>query len=292
MNTLFLYSLVVLIWGSTWFVITYQLHAAAPEVSVFIRFFIASVVGFLICILKKKNLKFSMADHRWFLLQGLFMFCLNYILTYYSETFVSSGLIAVTFTLVLYFNMIGMGLLYHYKIDRPVIWGSVLGAFGIFCLFYREFGSFETHGRSLTGLAVGITASFFASMGNLVAIKVRKKNHGVLECNSWSMLYGSLLTALIALISGKSFHVAVTPSYIFSLLYLAVFGSIIAFFAYITLLGRIGADRASYSGIVTPVIALLLSTFFEGFHWEFLTFLGVFLSLLGNFLVLRKRREI
>lgn len=288
MPTAFLFTICVLIWGSTWFVITYQLGVVAPEVSVFYRFTLAAAISFAYCLLRKKKLKFAPRDHLWLALQGMMMFCLNYIFTYHSEKYVSSGLIAVTFTLMVYFNMFGMRLFYGQKIENKVIIGGTLGFIGIFCLFYNDVMAFKTDGMGLKGLFLGIIASVFASAGNLFAVKTRRRNLPVLESNSWGMLYGALLTGVICFINGSELNFSLDPKYIGGLLYLTVFGTIIAFGAYVTLIGRMGAEKSIFVGILTPVLALIISTLFEGFHWTAVTFLGVFLCLSGNAIALLK----
>ena len=108
----------------------------------------------------------------------------------------------------------------------------------------------------------------------------------VLICNAYGMIYGAIAMYLAAFLGGVPITVDWNPVYLCSLVYLAVFGSIIAFWAYITLIGRIGADRAGYSNLVYPLVALLISTLVEGYQWSLGALLGVALVVFGNWLVM------
>ncbi|MBK9294235.1 MAG: DMT family transporter [Oligoflexia bacterium] len=286
MSTPFLFGLCVFIWGTTWFAITYQLGVVAPEVSVFYRFILAAAISFAYCVLRKKKLKFSKKEHFYLFGQGVFMFCLNYIFTYYAEKFVSSGLIAVTFTLMVYFNMVGMRLFFNQKIQKRVVFGGTLGFIGIVFLFYNEILNFKADGEGLKGLVLGVIAALFASGGNMFATKTRRLQLPILASNSWAMFYGSLTTGLICLLLGSRFGFSLEPKYLLSLGYLTILGTIVAFGAYIALVGRMGAEKAIFIGILTPVLALIISVLFESFSLSFQTFLGVVLCLVGNAIAL------
>jgi drug/metabolite transporter (DMT)-like permease len=109
----------------------------------------------------------------------------------------------------------------------------------------------------------------------------------VIQANAWAMLYGSIFVAIYATLDGEPFVFDRSLPYIASLLYLALFGSVVAFVAYLTLLGRIGADRAGYTGVAIPIVALVLSTFFEDLRWDATMIGGIALCAAGNVLVLR-----
>ena len=151
---------------------------------------------------------------------------------------------------------------------------------------------FSLHDRSFVGLLLGLGGTLSASMGNIVAARNQQARLPVVQTNAFGMGYGAILMYATGLIAGVPFRFEATPTYIASLVYLALFGSAIAFGAYLTLIGRIGADRAAYSSLLFPIVALGLSTLFEGYQWSALSLFGVFLVLAGNFLVLTRRRKI
>lgn len=288
-ENLILYSICTLIWGSTWLVITFQVDAASPISSVFWRFLLAAVILFSYCFWKRQNLKYSFNEHLLFAGQGIFMFSINYMLNYIAETMVSSGLVALSFTALIYYNMFGMRLFFKKPITRNVIWGSILGGLGIGSIFYNEIAHFDSNSKTVLGLLLGFLATLSASAGNMVAQKTYRLKIPVVVTNTFGMLYGSLFTLLIVFINGDSLAIPFSFKFISALLYLAIFGSVIAFGAYLSLGGKIGAEKAAYTSVLSPVIALTLSSFFENFIWTPYIVAGVLLCLLGNVLTLTKR---
>lgn len=286
---MFLFSICSLIWGTTWFAIKFQVDSTSPIVGVFYRFLIAAIIMFLInVIFIKKNLKFPWKNHKFFMLQGLFNFCLNYILTYMSEQSISSGLVAVTFSTLIYFNMFGMRIFYKKEITRNIIYGAILGFIGMILLFWKEIANFNADQATIVGIITGIVATLFASIGNMFAYRNHQLKIPVMTFNAYGMLYGALFSLIIGLFMGESFVFPTTPSFLFSLGYLSLFGTVIAFYAYQTLVGTMGADRAAYTSIINPVIAILISSMFENIAFTPQLFVGILLCFSGNFIALRK----
>ncbi|WP_374031778.1 DMT family transporter [Bdellovibrio bacteriovorus] len=288
-ENLILYAICTLIWGSTWLVITFQIDAASPVTSVFWRFLLSTTLLLLFCFWKKQNLKYSRHDHLLFAGQGVLMFSINYMLTYVAETMISSGMVALSFTLLVYYNMFGMRLFFKKPITANVIWGSLLGGVGIVFIFLNEILNFDPSSKTIWGLLVGFLATLSASLGNMVAQKSYQKRIPVVVTNTWGMLYGSMFTLIVALVLQHDLSIPLNARFLGALFYLALFGSVIAFGAYLSLAGRIGAEKAAYTSVLSPVIALTLSSFFENFHWTPYIVIGVVLCLLGNVLTLTKR---
>ena len=286
----FLYATSVLIWGTTWLAITYQLGSVAVEVSVAYRFALAAALLLAYCVVRGHSLKFSVRDHRFMALQGLFLFAVNYVLTYHAERFISSGLTAVGFTVIVFLNIIGTRIFFGNPIRLPVLIGAVLGAVGIGLVFWPDLAGFRASPDGLLGLGFIVSAAAFSSTGNLLSAWNQKRGLPIVPSNAFGMTYGALFVAAFALFTGKQFHVPMTASYLLSLLYLSLFGTALAFGAYLSLLGRIGADKAAYATVLFPLVALALSTWLEGFVWHPSTVLGIVMSLIGNVIILRKRR--
>lgn len=287
---IFLYSTSVLIWGTTWLAITYQLGSVAVEVSVAYRFALAAALLLAYCIVRGYPLKFSVRDHRFMALQGLFLFAVNYVLTYHAERFISSGLTAVGFTVIVFLNILGTRIFFGNPIRLPVLIGAVLGAVGIGLVFWPDLAGFRASPDGLLGLGLIVSAAAFSSTGNLLSAWNQKRGLPIVPSNAFGMTYGALFVTGFALFTGKEFHVPMTASYLLSLLYLSLFGTALAFGAYLSLLGRIGADKAAYATVLFPLVALALSTWLEGFVWHPSTVLGIFMSLIGNVIILSKRR--
>lgn len=288
-RNILLFSVCSLIWGTTWFVIKFQIDSTSPVAGVFYRYVLAAFMMFVINIFFiKKSLKYPFANHKFFILQGLFNFSLNYILTYISEKFIHSGLVALTFTALIYFNMLGMNKIYKKEISKNVLYGAMLGLVGIVLLFWKELINFNADRMTIYGIIIGVVATLFASIGNMFAYKNHLLKVPVMTFNAYGMLYGAGFSLIVGLVTGQSFLLPTTPTFLWSLLYLSFFGTVVAFWAYQTLVGTIGADRAAYTSIISPVIAITISTFFENITFTPQLFAGILLCFLGNLLALRR----
>ncbi|HLQ25162.1 MAG TPA: EamA family transporter [Acidiferrobacterales bacterium] len=290
MSSVSLYIACVLIWGSTWLAITFQLGQVPPAVSVAYRFALASVMLLAYCVVRWLPMRYTLRDHAWMALQGFLLFGANYVLVYLSEAHISSGLTAVIFSSMAFWNILGVRYFYATPLRPAALIGAALGVLGVAMVFAPELTIFSKDGSGMLGLGYGLAATLCASLGNITAARNQRHGLPVVQQNAFGMLYGALLVTLFALLTGERFVFESTVSYILSLLYLALFGSVLAFGGYLTLLGRIGADRAGYVSVAIPIVAVLLSTLFEGFRWHPATVLGIALCVLGNVLVLRKKK--
>lgn len=287
----FFYLVTVLIWGSTWLAITFQLGTVPPELSIAYRFSLASVLLFGYVRIRRLPLRFDLRAHCFIALQGLFLFSLNYILVYLAEELIASGIVAVIFSTIILFNVVFGALLLGSPVRPRVTLGALTGIFGLALIFWPEIGGLQlADGKSL-GLTLAVLGAASASLGNIASARNQRERLPVVQTNAFGMLYGAVFMFLVALVRGSQLAFEPTAGYVGSLLYLALFGSVIAFGSYLTLLGRIGADRAAYVTVLFPVIALLLSALFEGLALNALQLVGVALVLLGNVVVLRVRRR-
>lgn len=283
-----LYIVTVAIWGSTWLVITLQLGTVDPLISVIYRMGLASILLFILCRLKGVALRASRKDHVLFLIQGVLSFGLNFWLIYISETYLTSGIIAVIFSLIIFFNLINGRIFLKRPIEKNTILGGLVGLVGLFILFYPELSKASSQSYALTGFLIALTAVFSASLGNMAATKSGLAGNSVWRINAWATLYGAAALSMIAMFTGTPFTYELTKEYTFSLIYLSVFGTILAFGAYIKLMVLIGPEKASYGALIIPFVAISLSTIFEGYQWTTMAVAGFGLAILGNYLVMKK----
>jgi len=283
-----LFSASAIIWGSTWLVIKFQLGLVDPIISVSYRFILASFILLLFCRISGLNLKYNVKEHLFIALQGFFLFGINYWLVYLAEVHLPSGLVAVVFSMIIFFNIFNGAIFIGSPIRVRVIAGAALGIVGIGLVFKQELLSFSLSSDNSLALVIAGLGALTASLGNITSVHNQKINLPVIQTNAFGMMYGALFMLIISLIMGKHFSFEISYAYIGSLLYLSIFGSIIAFTCYLTLLGKIGADKAAYVTLIIPVIALILSTIFEEYTWTLYAFIGVALILIGNMLVLIK----
>ena len=287
MSNLHLFVACVAIWGTTWLAITFQLGTVAPDVSVFYRFLLASLLVFAFCRWRRLPLRYTARQHAWIALQGILMFGVSYIFVYYAEEHVVSGLVAVGYSASPLLGMLGMRACFGTPMTRKVALGSVLGIVGITLIFAPEIGTSQGPGSFAAGAIFTALAVLLSSFGSLVAHRNQQDHLPLWQSMAWGMLYASLFSLAWALVLGKRLDFVPTAAYVLSLIYLTLFGSILAFAAYLTLLKRIGAARSGYIGVMTPVVALVISAAFESFNWHVLTWLGIGVSVAGNVIILR-----
>lgn len=290
-NNLLLYAIVVLIWGSTWAAIPYQLGVVAEEVSVGYRFGIAAVVLYLYALASQRRLALPVHTIPFILLQGALLFCINYFFVYYGTARITSGLVAVVFTMILPLNAAFERVFFGTRIDRRLAVAAVLGISGIVMIFWPEVSSLSLEDRTVAGIGLVLIGTTIASLGNMCAVLNTRRELPVIAVNAHAMAFASALALLLSALLGREFAFSATTAYIASLLYLAVFGSAVAFGCYLALLRRIGSARAAYSSLLFPVVALVISTVFEGYRWTPVAAAGIFLTLAGNWLVLSSRSK-
>jgi drug/metabolite transporter (DMT)-like permease len=303
LSNLQLFAVCVLIWGSTWIAITFQLGEVAPELSVAYRFLIASAVMFVFCAVRRHRLRFNLRQHGSFIALGLSMFCISYIFVYHAERFVASAMVAVAYSASPFMSMVGMRLFFGAPMKSSTAFASTLGVLGICCIFYPQImaATVGNHaeaalvGEAAKNQALGLfftVASVVGSVaGSLVATKNHKLGLPLFPGIAWGMFYGGLGALIIALALGRPLLWGAGWQYTASMLYLALFGSLITFACYLTLMGRVGADRSAYIGVMVPIVALIFSALFEKFQFGWLTFFGVGLSVLGNVVMLRTQPQ-
>jgi drug/metabolite transporter (DMT)-like permease len=283
-----LYVVTILIWGSSWLVIKFQLGVVDPMVSVAYRFLLASGISWIYCRYSGLQLSFRLRDHGFMFLQGVSLFALNYWLFYISELTLTSGLAAVIFSTIVVMNMLNGAIFLKNRLELRVVIGAVFGLSGIILVFWAEVSDFETGSENLFAAALAVLATFLASLGNIASARNQREGIPVIQSNTYGMTYGALLMLVLAWSTGREFNFEFTVSYVSSLVFLSVFASIIAFWSYLTLLGRVGVERAAYATLIFPLVALGISTIFEGYQWSANAVIGIVLILGGNLLILKR----
>ncbi|MDR2016624.1 MAG: EamA family transporter [Burkholderiales bacterium] len=290
MNSPVLFIAVAVIWGSTWLAITGQLGVVSPAVSVTYRFVIAAAILLVWCWQRGVPLRFPWRVHVALAGQGACLFSLNYLSIYIAEQYISSGLVAILFSLLAVLNVFGARLLFGAQLTGRTVIAAILGVSGVTLMFFPEFGMMNNHPEVLKGIAFAALGTLIACGGNMMAIRNQRAEVPVWSGTAWGMVYGAAISALVGVVMGVEWTFDARPMYIFSLLYLSVFGTVVAFLCYLTLLKREGAGLASYVNVVAPVVALLLSTLFENYQWTGIAALGAALAFAGNYLTMRRNR--
>jgi drug/metabolite transporter (DMT)-like permease len=296
-STLGLYAVIVWCWGSSWYALHHQLGVVAPEVALVWRFLLAAMLMFGWCLLDRSRLRFGLAEHARFLLLGLCIFSTNFLLFYYGGQALASGLLAVVFSTASIFNLVLGALIFRQPIAPRVAAGALIGFAGIALIYWPEIaqvsgaqvsggGGFDR--TALVGLLLCLGGTLSFCLGNMVSTANQRRGLPVKSANAWGMLYGTAFLALLAAAQDKPFIVDWRAPYLVSLIYLVVVSTVIAFWTYLTLLGRVGAGRAGYATVLFPVLALAISSLLENYVWTGYAFAGLALVALGNLLVLRR----
>jgi drug/metabolite transporter (DMT)-like permease len=282
-----LFAIATAIWGSTWLAIKFQLGVVAPEASVAYRFALAALLLGAWCLATGRSLAFPASAHRWFAAQGATFFGLNYVGVYLAERHVASGLVAVVFSTIVFMTPFLTRWAFAMPIRAGTLVGAVLGVGGVALLFLPEIAAARNGGDAALGIAYALGSTVIAAVGNIVSMRIQRDGRPLLASTAWGMAYGAVVSAAIAALGGTRWTFDASVAYVASLAYLAVLGSVVAFAAYLALLRKVGAGPASFVGVSTPVVAMLLSTLFEGYRWTWTAAAGVALAVAGNLIALR-----
>ncbi|WP_339510933.1 DMT family transporter [Pseudomonas sp. RL_15y_Pfl2_60] len=283
-----LYLMTVLIWGTTWIALKLQLGVVAIPLSIAYRFGLAAAVLFAILLVSGRLQKMDRRGQMICLVQGLCLFCINFMCFYTASQWIPSGLVAVIFSTATLWNALNARLFFKQRIAANVLAGGALGLFGLGLLFWPELAGHEASPETLLGIGLAVIGTLCFSAGNMLSSLQQKAGLKPLTTNAWGMFYGALMLLVICLVTGTPFTFEANSRYIGTLLYLAIPGSVIGFTAYLTLVGRMGPERAAYCTVLFPVVALNISVFAEGYQWTAPALMGLVLVMLGNVLVFRK----
>ena len=288
-NNYILFLITLFCWSPTWYLIKFQLGYVDPLVSVFYRFLIAAIIIFIYLVIKNKNLKFSINHHFWFLFFGTCLYSINYVFFYLSNTYLISAFPAIVFSTVVIMNILGETFYFKKKPSLKTLIGATVGMIGIIIIFNDEIFNFSLSEGAHLGLFLALIGTFCASTGNMVHQRNLNNNFPPIQTIAYAMLYGSLVTLFVTQVRGAELLFENSISYISSLLYLSIFGSIFAFISYLKLLEKVGPGRAGYVGVVMPVLALIISTIFEKLEWQIDLIIGLPILIVGAILVINQK---
>ncbi len=280
-----LYLLTVLIWGTTWIALKLQLGPVPIAWSIAYRFWLAAAL--LLAWLAWRRAWRWPPREVWphLAAQGLCLFCLNFVCFLLASQWIASGLVAVCFSTAPLWNVLNGRLWRGTPIAPRVLAAGMLGLAGLLLLFGTEVLKDLDRPQTLWGLALALAGTYCFSLGNLLSGALQRRGQTPLQTNAWAMAFGATITALGALALGQPPRIDLSPTYLLAWLYLAVPGSVIGFTAYLTLVGRLGAERAAYCTVLFPVVALNVSAWVEGYHWTPAALAGLLLVALGNVVV-------
>jgi drug/metabolite transporter (DMT)-like permease len=281
-----LFAICVLVWGTTWHAITYQLGEFPAEFGVALRFALAGAAVLALCRWRGVGLRYSRADHAALALQGVFLYGVSYVCVYHAERFVPSGLVAVGYSASPLLAGVGAALLFGTALGQRFVVGGVLGLAGVALIFWPEITRPNSGERAATGAIFTVLSVLLSAVGSLTASRNRHRGIALMPAMGFGMLYGALAAGIVALALGRSAVWPTAPSWWISLAYLALAGSVLTFACFLTLQDRVGPGPSGTVGVMTPLLALVVSLAFEGFRPDLLTAAGAALAVAGNALML------
>ena len=284
-----LFAVCVVVWGTTWHAITYQLSFPA-EPGVALRFALAGAAVLVVCRMRGETLRFSPALHAALAAQGVFLYGVSYVCVYHAERFIPSGLVAVGYSASPLLTGVGAAVLFGAALRRRFIVGGILGLAGVALIFWPEIVRPSSGEDARWGAAFTVGSVLLSTVGSLVASRNRHRGMPLFPALGFGMLYGALAAGIVAVALGRPMALPTEASWWLSLVYLALAGSVLTFACFLTLQDRVGPGPAGTVGVMTPLLALVVSLVFEGFQPTAITFAGVGLALLGNTLMLMPRR--
>ncbi len=279
------------IWGTTWFAITLQLGVVDPIVSISARFGLAAAVLFVGCLLTRRSLKAPWRAHVMFAGQGLFTFAIDYAFVYWAEQRVASAVVAVIFAALALVNLLLFRFAIGQKAAHGAWMGAALGLLGVFVLSGAELLRADLDPAAVTGVAFAMIGVGGAAIGNVFAWKGQQMGMKILPATAWAMAYGTGFLVLYGLMTGVEWRLELTPQYLWSLIYLSIMGSVVAFVIYFWVARNAGYALASYISALTPPIAMLVSVLFEDARFGLAALLGLLLVLGGQGLLIRANRK-
>ncbi len=286
-----LYVLTVFSWSTSWFAIKMQIGPVPVLESVLYRFMIAAVVMVAWVLVSGRQVRFPARLHIRFALMGALMFSTNFALFYVAAQWLTSGLLAVVFSLVTVLNPISAAVFLKERIEPRVLLGAVIGICGIALIFGPEVIRPQTGMAALAGLACAAAGTLCFSLGNIVATTVHREGHPVVSSNAWGMIYGVAVLAAVVVVAGDPPVFDTRTTYLVSLMWLATVATVIPMWSYLTLMRRIGPGRAGYATVMFPIGALVISWLFEGYEWHWMAIAGLALAIAGNLFVLGRARR-
>lgn len=290
-RALIAFVVTTLAWGSTWLVIKGQLESVPPAWSVTWRFALASLGMFILAALSRQKLRLSPQALRLAAITGQFQFFLNFQFVYQSERYVTSGLVAVLFALMLVPNALFGRFFFKQELSRRFLAGSVLALAGIGLLVAHEYHSAPTGTQAvLIGAGFAALSILCASIGNVLQAAPRLREEPGFTLLAWAMLFGTLGNAVAASLTSGPPQIEWSAAYLGSVAYLGLVGSVLTFPLYLMLLREWGPGRAGYNGVAIPVVAMAMSTLFEGYQWSMLAAGGAVLAMAGMLIALSGRK--
>lgn len=280
----------VLVWGTTWIGIAMQVGPVPALVSVFYRFALSAAILFAFLAATGRLGVPSRRDAPFILAQALCLYCFNFLCMYIGARWIPSGLESVIFSLASVFNAVNARLFFGDRIAPRTLVAGAIGVSGVAAMFAHDL-MVEFNADTMKGAGLAMLGTAIFSLGNMASRRNSAAGVPVEIANAWGMAMAACALLAIILVSGAPLVAPPDAKYLGALLYLAVFGSVIGFSLYLALVARMGPAKAAYSAVLFPLVALAISTAFEGYRWTPLAVAGLAATLIGNVVMFWPRKQ-
>jgi drug/metabolite transporter (DMT)-like permease len=284
------FLIVTLIWSSTWIVIRDQLGVVPPVWSVSYRFAAAGIGMVVLALIRGDSFRIGKAGQGIALVFGLFQVVLNFNLVYRAEAYVTSGLVAVTFALLIVPNALLGRIVLAQGVTPRFLAGSAVALVGVGLLFAHEVAVAPAGGHAVAiGLGLTLLGVLSASVSNVLQGSAVARTLPMPTVLAWGMLWGTAMNSLLGLATVGLPVGDARVIYWVEVLYLGLVASALAFTLYFGMIRAIGPARAGYVNVLTPILAMAISTMFEGYRWSLLAGAGAVLAFAGLLIALQAR---
>lgn len=290
MNNSILYFVTVLIWGTTWYAIKIQTIYAPAEISILYRAFFSALIMLIVARLFRCKFNFDFKDHIFLCLLGMSIFSLHFLYIFEAATFIISGLVSLVFSCVSFLSIINNYIFFRSAPRWNVICGAVIGIAGLTVFFWHELTDISVAKSTMLGIYNAAIGAVIFSLGGVISKRNNIKGLEIVPSMAMALTYGFIAIAAYTIIKGSNLVVPMNYSYWWALFYLVIAGSVIGYFSYLSLVKNIGPELAGYATVIFPVVALVVSSIFEGYEWSVVDFIGFSLVALGNILIMMKRK--
>jgi drug/metabolite transporter (DMT)-like permease len=285
------FIIITVIWGSTWIVIRDQLGVVPPSWSITYRFLLAGIIMLGVALAKREPLSLTREQHVFAILFGVMQFSVNFNFVYRAEHYITSGLVAVVFALLVVPNAVFARIFLGQKMQRGFIIGSIVALGGLLLLFIHEA---QRDPGNMSATILGVVLTFIgvlsASVANIMQASKRAQAIAMPVMLGWGMLWGTLFNTVLALATAGPPVIDMRIGYFAGVAYLGVFASAIAFTLYFKVIREIGPAKAAYSSVIIPILAMMISTVAEGYRWSALAIAGCVIALVGLVIALSAKR--
>lgn len=284
------FIIITLIWGSTWIVIRDQLGAVPESWSVAYRFAIAAVAMFALAVIRRETIWLPPRVQALAMTIGLFQFALNFNFVYRAEHYLTSGVVAVIFALLIVPNTLLSSIFLKTKVERRFLAGGGIAVVGVGLLLAHEAAAIRADaGTVMIGALLTMAGVLSASASNVMQASPLARAQSAIVLIAWAMLWGTIADSAFALGTVGPPVFDWRPGYVAGLLWLGLAGSVVCFPLYFGIIRDVGAGPAAWSSVLIPVIAMGFSTLIEGYVWSGLSIAGSILAVTGLIVALKPK---